>query len=49
MSRYRVTQQYIQVHGVTAYYLADTERQADAILYPELGCNCVEFRTIHGF
>lgn len=43
MSRYEVTQR--QAHGATAFHLTDAERRAEAVLYPDLGNNCVEFRT----
>jgi aldose 1-epimerase len=43
MARYQITQ--APAHGATAYHLKDAGRRAEAVLYPELGNNCVEFRT----
>ena len=43
MSRYEVVARPMQ--GVTAYILTDTARRAEAVLVPEYGNNCVEFRT----
>lgn len=43
MSRYQLILR--QQHGLTAYIFRDHERRAEAVLYPELGNNCVEFRT----
>ncbi len=43
MSRYQVSSGVVQ--GETAYRLADTDRQAEAVVYPALGNNCVAFRT----
>lgn len=43
MTRYQVLQR--SENGLTAYHLIDRERRAEAVLYPELGNNCVEFRT----
>ncbi len=43
MSRYQITQE--EAHGAIAYRLTDTERRAEAVLYPAFGNNCVEFRT----
>ena len=47
MSRYEITSQEkggAYPEGVT-YYLRDAARQAEAVIVPELGCNCIEFRT----
>lgn len=43
MSRYDWKQETRD--GLQAYILRDNERLAEAVIYPELGCNCVEFRT----
>ena len=43
MSRYESEQ--TTVAGFAAYRLRDTVRQAEAVIIPELGCNCVSFRT----
>ncbi len=43
MSRYQLILR--QQNGLSAYILRDHQRRAEAVLYPELGNNCVEFRT----
>ncbi|HZO90222.1 MAG TPA: aldose 1-epimerase [Chthonomonadaceae bacterium] len=43
MARYEITRR--EAHGTIAYYLTDTARRAEAVLYPAFGNNCVEFRT----
>ena len=43
MSRYEWKQE--TRNGLKAVILRDNERLAEAVIYPELGCNCVEFRT----
>lgn len=43
MSRYQLIIR--RQHGLTAYIFRDHARRAEAVLYPELGNNCVEFRT----
>ena len=43
MSRYEWKQE--TRYGMKAVILRDNERLAEAVIYPELGCNCVEFRT----
>lgn len=43
MSRYQFEQ--IPGRSTTAYRLRDTARQAEAVIYPEYGANCVSFRT----
>jgi aldose 1-epimerase len=43
MSRYQIDRQTAQ--GAEAYCLHDSERQAEAVLYPAFGNNCVVFRT----
>ena len=43
MSRYQLIVR--QQNGRTAYILKDHLRRAEAVLYPELGNNCLEFRT----
>ena len=47
MARYEISSQEkggAYPDGVT-YTLRDGARQAEAIIVPELGCNCIEFRT----
>ncbi len=43
MSRYEI--EHIRVAGFAAIRLRDDARQADAVIVPELGCNCISFRT----
>ncbi len=43
MARYQVTPR--AAYGGTAYQLNDAVRRAEAVLYPEFGNNCAEFRT----
>lgn len=43
MSRYKLTTNIKS--GFTGYHLVDTARRAEAVVYPELGCNCLVFRT----
>lgn len=43
MSRYQTTQRH--EHGAAAFFLTDAARRAEVIVYPELGNNCVVFRT----
>jgi aldose 1-epimerase len=43
MSRYQV--QTGSMQGAAAYYLTDDLRGAQAVVLPEIGCNCIEFRT----
>ncbi|HZT44167.1 MAG TPA: hypothetical protein VFA07_18525 [Chthonomonadaceae bacterium] len=43
MSRYQVAQR--REHGAAAFFLIDEARRAEAVVYPELGNNCVAFRT----
>jgi aldose 1-epimerase len=43
MSRYQVTPR--AAYGGTAYQLTDSVRRAEAVLYPDFGNNCTEFRT----
>lgn len=43
MARYQVTMQASQ--GAMAYHLLDLQRHAEAVLYPDFGFNCTEFRT----
>ncbi|HLV79883.1 MAG TPA: aldose 1-epimerase [Chthonomonadaceae bacterium] len=43
MSRYQTARRY--EHGAEAFRLTDEARHAEAVVYPELGNNCVVFRT----
>ena len=43
MSRYEISSYYD--HGRIVYHMVDRERRAEALLYPELGNNCIVFRT----
>jgi aldose 1-epimerase len=43
MPRYQLEQRPSE--GGTGYHLIDSERRAEAVLYPALGNNCVAFRT----
>src|SRR5437016_7266261 len=43
MPRYQL--ELRQAHDAIAYHLIDSERRAEAVLYPALGNNCIEFRT----
>ncbi len=43
MSRYAIRSE--RAFDATAYFLTDADRQAEAVIYPELGFNCVRFRT----
>jgi aldose 1-epimerase len=43
MPRYHITQE--TRNGAEAWILTDTDRRAEAVLYPQYGNNCTEFRT----
>ncbi|HZP82587.1 MAG TPA: aldose 1-epimerase [Chthonomonadaceae bacterium] len=43
MARYQITTH--PAYAGTVYHLHDTVRRAEAVLYPEFGNNCAEFRT----